>query len=141
MNGSKKLVRGVDYTVSYMNNKAIGTATMTVYGIGKYKYNVKKTFKIKPKPVALNKLSAGTGRLSAKWDKTSGGAGYQLQYSRKKDFSVKKTMTITDNATVKTLIKGLISGKRYYVRIRGYKKVGDKAYYSAWSDALSRIVN
>ena len=32
----KKLEKDVDYTVTYANNKALGTATITITGIGKY---------------------------------------------------------------------------------------------------------
>ncbi len=40
------LVKGRDYTVSYTNNKNIGTATIIITGIGKYTGIVKRTFKI-----------------------------------------------------------------------------------------------
>ena len=40
------LVEGKDYTVSYSNNKEVGTATVTFTGIGKYTGTVNKTFKI-----------------------------------------------------------------------------------------------
>ena len=36
MNGTKKLVNGTDYTVTYSNNKAAGTATVTITGKGMY---------------------------------------------------------------------------------------------------------
>lgn len=44
--GSVKLKKGTNYTVSYKNNKKVGTATITITGKGKY-YGVRtKTFKI-----------------------------------------------------------------------------------------------
>ena len=36
---------------------------------------------------------------------------------------------------VKIVIKKLKSGKKYYVRIKTYKKIGSKYYYSSWSKA------
>ena len=33
----------------------------------------------------------------------------------------------------KTVLKKLTAGKTYYVRIRAYKTVKGKKYYSAWS--------
>ncbi|MBR4622663.1 MAG: hypothetical protein IKO44_04690 [Ruminococcus sp.] len=45
--GSTKLVKGTDYTVSYSNNTNVGTATITVTGKGKYAGTYKKTFKVK----------------------------------------------------------------------------------------------
>ena len=137
--GGSALAKGTDYTLSYKANKNVGLATVTVKGKGKYVGSVSKTFRIKPKKVALSSLTAGKKQLTVKWKKTAG-AGYQLQYSLKSSFSSKKTVTITSYATVKKVIKGLKSGKTYYVRIRGYKKVNGKAYYSAWSKALKKKV-
>ena len=44
--GSKTLVKGTHYKVSYADNKRIGTASVTVKGKGNYKGKVTKTFKI-----------------------------------------------------------------------------------------------
>ena len=50
--GSKKLVAGTDYTVSYSNNINAGTATVTVKAKGGfYTGSAKKNFKINPKKV------------------------------------------------------------------------------------------
>ena len=43
------LTKGVNYTVSYSNNKNAGTATVAVTGIGSYAGTVTKNFTIKPK--------------------------------------------------------------------------------------------
>lgn len=44
--GNTYLLFGRDYTVTYENNKAVGTATMTVIGIGAYQGSKSVTFKI-----------------------------------------------------------------------------------------------
>ena len=44
----------------------------------------------------------------------------------KKTVSVKKTVT-------KKTIKKLAAGKKYYVRVRSYRKAGGKKLYSKWS--------
>ena len=41
--------------------------------------------------------------------------------------------TIKKNKTSKTVLKGLKTKKKYYVRIRTFKTVGKKKYYSSWS--------
>ena len=134
--GSKTLKKGTDYTVSYKNNKAIGTATVTVTGKGDYTGTAKKTFKINPKAVSGLKLTAGKGRLTVSWKKGAGGiGGYQLQYGLKKSFSGAKKATVSKASTVKGTIKNLKKGKIYYVRIRAFKKVGKTTYWSAWSAA------
>ena len=46
--GSVTLKEGTDYTVSYSDNTAVGTATVTIIGKGNFKGTVSKTFKITP---------------------------------------------------------------------------------------------
>ena len=46
--GEEKLVKGTDFTVEYSDNVNVGTAKITVKGIGKYSGTGEKTFKIKP---------------------------------------------------------------------------------------------
>ena len=131
----KKLVKGVDYTVKYTANKAVGTATVTVTGIGKYGESVSKTFTINPKAVVLAGLTAGKQQLTVKWKKGTGITGYEVQYGLKRSFAGAKKVTIKKAATVKTVLKKLTTGKKYYVRVRAYKTVSGKKYYSAWSKA------
>ena len=136
----KKLVKDTDYTVSYKNNRKIGTATVTVAGKGKYGESVSETFKINPKPVKLSSLKPGSKKLTVKWKKGSNITGYQVQYSLKSDFSSSGKITITKARAVQTVIKKLKANKTYYVRVRTYKTVNDKKYYSTWSKAKSAKV-
>lgn len=138
--GDTTLVRDVDYTVSYKNNKAIGIATAIVEGKGNYTGTVKKNFTILPKAVKLSALKAGKGTLTVGWKKGVNITGYQLQYALKKNFSGAKKKNVTKAATTRAILKGLKTGKTYYVRIRTYKKVGKKVYYSAWSAAKAAKV-
>ncbi|MCQ4637077.1 InlB B-repeat-containing protein [Anaerovorax odorimutans] len=91
------------------------------------KVNVSKT-KIK----SLKKTSKTKMKVSYK--KISGAAGYQIAYSTSKKFRKKQTKYTTTKATSKKLTK-LKKGKRYYVKVRAYKKdsAGKKIYgkYSA----------
>ena len=131
----KKLVKGTDFTVKYAANKAVGTATVTITGIGKYGESVNKTFKINPKAVALASLTPGAQQLTVKWNKGTGITGYEVQYALKKSFAGAKKVSIAKARTVSTVIKSLAKGKTYYVRVRAYKTVNGKKYYSAWSKA------
>lgn len=50
--GTTRLTADVDYTVNYKNNKAVGTATVTIKGKGNYKGSETAQFNIVPKNVA-----------------------------------------------------------------------------------------
>ncbi|GAB6393697.1 MAG: Ig-like domain-containing protein [Bacteroidales bacterium] len=55
--GSKTLTSGADYTVAYMNNTYIGTATVTITGMGNYVGSASKNFAI----------IAGPNYITAEW--------------------------------------------------------------------------
>lgn len=137
--GGKTLVNGRDYTVAYSTNKNVGKATVTITGKGSYTGKITKTFMINPKGTSLSKLTAGKKKATAKWSKqTAQTDGYQIQYTTDSKFK-KGTKTVTvkgAKVTSKTITK-LTSKKKYYVRIRTYKKVGKTTYYSSWSKAKS----
>ena len=48
--GDKLLMEGTDYEVTYANNKNVGTATVTITGIGNYSGSVTTTFEIAAAP-------------------------------------------------------------------------------------------
>ena len=138
--GKETLKKGTDYTVVYKSNKAIGTATVTIKGKGKYTGTTKATFKINPKKIAISKLTAGKNQLTVRWKKQTGITGYQIEYSLKNSFANSKKVTIKKAATTSTTINKLLAGKKYYVRIRAYKVVKNKNYYSAWSKVKAATV-
>lgn len=87
-----------------------------------------KTTKLKSAKNAKGK------KLVVKWKKNTAGNGYQIQYSTSKKFAKgNKTKTISKNKTTSYTIKKLKKKKTYYVRIRTYKKISGKTYYSGWS--------
>ena len=133
----KTLREGRDYKLTYKNNKDIGTATVTIKANSEnYVDSISKTFKIIPKKVTLSSLKPGSKKMTVKWKKDSKVTGYQIQYSTKKDFKSKKSITVKDSKTIKTEIKKLTKGNTDYVRIRSYKTVGKEQFYSAWSTVL-----
>ena len=72
--------------------------------------------------------------FTIKWKKKSSITGYQIQYSTNSKFKKgNKTIKIKKAKTVSKKITGLKPSKKYYVRIRTYKIVNKKTYYSSWS--------
>ena len=133
--GNKTLKNVTDYTITYKNNKNVGTATVVITGKGAYTGTVNKTFKINPKVTSLKKLAAGKKQFKATWNKqTTQTTGYEIQYSTNKNFkSGNKTVKVKKNKTTSTIVKKLKAKKKYYVRVRTYKTVNGKKYYSRWS--------
>ena len=94
-------------------------------------------YTIVPKATSLSKLAAGKKKITAKWKKQATQTnGYQLQYSTSAKYTGAKTVNITKNSTLSKTITKLKSKKIYYVRVRTYKTVSGKKYYSAWSKGL-----
>lgn len=89
-------------------------------------------------PTAVKLLSVKNQKgkkAQVKWTKNTKASGYQVQYSMKKNFkSGIKNITIKKNKTTSTVLKKLKKKKTYYVRVRTYKKLGNKTYYSKWSN-------
>ena len=84
---------------------------------------------------SITSLKGAKKSFKAKWGAVDVANGYQLQYSTKKKFTKKTTKTVTLDSpkTTKKTVKKLKAEKTYYVRVRTYKKVGQKTVYGKWS--------
>ena len=133
----KTLKNGTDYTVSYSNNKSIGTATVKIAGKGSYTGTITKTFKINPAKQAIQKLTAKSKAFFVDWAQKGSATGYEIQYATNSKFTSAKKITITNNKTDKTTISKLSGNKKYYVRVRSYTTVKGTKYYGAWSASKS----
>ena len=135
--GGKSVTKS-DYTVTYKNNKNVGNATVTVKGKGDYKgYEGSADFRITLKKTALSSASSPSeGTIKAGWNKDGQADGYELWMSTSKTFSSSvKKVKVAGGSKQTYSQTGLTSGKKYYVRIRSWKKVGSRNWYSVWSAA------
>ena len=133
----KALKNGTDYTVSYSNNKKIGTATVKIAGKGSYTGTITKTFKINPAKQEIQKLTAKSKAFFVDWAQKGSATGYEIQYATNSKFTSAKKVTITNNKTDKTTVSKLSGKKKYYVRVRSYTTVKGTKYYGAWSSTKS----
>lgn len=131
-----KLKMNVNFEVEYINNIKCGTATARITGINDYFETVTKTFSIRPAKASVTRVTPGTRKftVTAKSQKASGVTGYQVAYK----LSTGKTYkTVRTTSNVKTF-KSLKKGKKYYVKVRAYKKVsGNKYLYGSYSSVKS----
>ena len=137
----KKLELNTDYTVTYGTNVNVGSGKVTVKGKGRYYGSISKTFKINPKGTTLKTLTPASKAITVTWNKQSAKmktariTGYQIQYSTSSKFTkaTTKTVTVAGYTKISKKLTNLRGKKRYYVRIRTYKTIGSKKYYSPWS--------
>ncbi len=123
-------------TVSYLDKKATNGTAYTYKLVAYAGSNKSAAATIKAVYVSIPKLSAVSskkaGAITASWKRNTKVTAYQLQYSTSSKFKGAKAVTIKGSKTLKTTISKLKKGKKYYVRIRAYKTVSGKKYYSAW---------
>lgn len=88
----------------------------------------------KPNATQITSIKAVDNGFKVKWKKKSC-TGYQIQYSTSKKFAKKGTKVLKVNKakTTSKTVKKLKAKKKYYVRVRTYKTVKKKNYYSKWS--------
>ena len=110
-------------TITTTGNKAYNPATATV------------TVTVKPTKGIISSLkSTAKGKLTVRYKKQSPNADYyQIRYGRAGDYTT-KTIKNTSAPTGKSTIKGLQSGKKYFIKVRGVKVLEDGTrLYGAWS--------
>jgi uncharacterized repeat protein (TIGR02543 family) len=135
--GTKKLTKNKDYTLSYSNNKKVGVAKVIVRGKGNYTGSKTLKFTIFPKATSLTSVAAaGSGRMTVKWKKAAGAAGYEVYRSTTKSGGYSRIKAVYAPATGIT-DKGLKSGKTYYYRVKVVQKSGTVYYASKYSAAKS----
>ena len=120
--------------------KGTGKATITVTAKATSTYSkcVKKiTVYGVPKKPETKKLTAGKKRFTVQWKKDKKADGYQVQYSTDKKFKKNVKSVNVSKKSTKATVKKLKKGKTYRVRIRSYKKINGKKYYSGWSKMKS----
>ena len=96
----------------------------------------------KQKTTSISKVKGGKKSITVTWKKVAKGIkGYEIQYSTDKKFKKNvQTVTVGKAKTTKKTIKKLTPKKKYYVRIRTYKKAGSETICSKWSKVKSAKV-
>jgi len=94
---------------------------------------------ITPKGIAISKVTAQSKGFTVTWKKPASPyidhtTGYEIMYALNSKFtSGKKTVTVANPATASKKITKLKAKKKYYIKMRTYRTIGGKKYYSPWS--------
>ena len=133
--GKYELIPGIDYQVSYKNNKNVGTATITITGKDFYKGTITKTFKILPGKTNLTSVK-NTKKKSAKitWKKDTEVDGYEIYMAKEKvdKHYQKTTAKINLRKSPKTSAKSLLKIPSN-AKVKILKKNAKKANGYTWS--------
>lgn len=133
----RTLTNGTDYTVSYSNNKNVGTSNVYVHGKGNYSGSLSAKFDIVPAKQQIQKLETKYKGFFVDWAQKGSATGYDVEYSVKANMSGAVSKHLTANKPDTLTVSGLSGDKVYYVRVRSYTNVNGKVYYGAWSDVKS----
>lgn len=131
------------YTLKKAKNKKLAAGTTYEVKITSLKKNGKKTVKLSSQKLKVVTVTAAPTISSAKrnkkgtsvalkWKKVSGASGYEIQMSTQKASDFEKIANLnTKNKTYTK--KSLNKSQTYYFRMRTYKTVNGKKFYSGWS--------
>lgn len=130
-NGSVKLKKNKDYTITYRNNIQIGKASVVICGKGNYKGKKTLHFQIVPAKPKIAKLTKK--KKSFKLQLAAGKVvkGYYIFFSTSSSFAKKKTQEYTTTGN-RFGMQGLTKGT-YYVRAKCYGIGKGKMYKSSYS--------
>ena len=93
------------------------------------------------KTVVLRSVkNTAPGKVTVKYDKTTSGDSYVLQYSENEDMSDAKTKVVLGAENTSYVIGGLKKGKTYYISIRVRKKVDGIDYYTTFGVAKKVMI-
>ena len=139
-----KVVAAEHYKVSYQNNKQIGTATVTVTGIGGYEGSIKKKFTIKAGIASLYKLTNDANGIKITWKQVTAATGYRL-YRQTGNGKWKTVKTIGKGTTLNWTDKKVTDCTMYRYRLRPLygRIVGDykntKTFWRISAPVITRL--
>lgn len=84
------------------------------------------------------KVRAGKSKIKISWKKIKGVSGYEVYRSTKKNGKYKKIKTLKKASKTSYTNKNLKSNVKYYYKVRAYKKIDGKKYYSNYSKVKSK---
>jgi len=120
--------------------KYIGGAVITISSAetATSKAAVKKvSVKVNPAKTKLLSVKKKGSKIVVKWKAAANVSGYQICYSVSKKFKSGNKTVFVKGKKKKAYTSKALKKKKYFVRVRTYKVVSGKKYYSSWSNVKS----
>lgn len=146
-NGSYKKVRTVKSgSALKFINRGLTTGKTYYYKMRAYRksggttrYSAWSSVKFRKVRPAKPSVRIRTGRreITVKWKKVAGATGYVVSRAKKKNGNYRRIRTLKRSARSYTN-SGLKKGKRYYYKVRAYRKIKGRNVYSEYSRTVSR---
>lgn len=120
---------------------AAGNGNTYTYSVRAYKggslspYASAKNYVRVTTPTVKSFKRKSSTKYKLTWKRNTSAAGYQIQYAQNGVFAGAKKVTVKGAEKSSYTLSKLEKKKTYYARIRAYKTVGGKTYYSGWSAA------
>ena len=110
------------------------SATHTPSPATKFSQTTKKAKVKKPgRVIGVSVYNKKKKKMVVSWSWKTNVAGYQIQYALNKKFTKKKKSKWAGKWKSAKTISKLKKGKKYYVRVRAYRKKSGKKLYGKWS--------
>lgn len=133
--GDKKLKKNKHYTIRYDNNIQIGTASVTITGIGDYQGTITKAYTIFPKTPAVVSATVNARKIVITWSKSKTVDGSILYRRVKGTKSWQKLKTYPSDQKIKYTDTGCTYGVTYEYAVRSYKDTSGGRLLSDYSKA------
>lgn len=152
------LREGIDYTVAYGGNIAVGTGTVMISGVGANTGRVTKSFAITPqkqnpssgansntiqksvsvkKPAKFQVINVEKQKAKLTWKPVKDADGYEIYRSAKQKGKYKKIKTIKKGSSSVFKNGKLKKKRRYFYKIRAYRIVRGKKCRSPFARVKS----
>ncbi|MCI5688998.1 MAG: fibronectin type III domain-containing protein [Emergencia sp.] len=89
------------------------------------------------KPGGVKAASYSYTKIKVTWNKIEGVDGYKVYRATSKGGKYTVSKTTTSANTTSYINTGRTTGKTYYYKVRGYKKIGKTTYYTKYSPVTS----
>ena len=107
------------------------------YSATNIKSSQKVTSRYPSKVKNLKTANRTSSSIKITWSKVSNANGYVVYRATKKNGTYSKIATIKSKNTTYYNNSKLKANKKYYYKVRAYRKVNSKNYYGSYSDILS----